>query len=293
MTMSTPGTVSTYHTDQSQKNLNRTKTSRAVLAGRVLFLSFLTAVAAVLGFLAHFFLSNSETELAETHFNAIADRALSSAKEITRRKTLGTVSLASVVANRNPNATDWPFVVVNGYEDMSTNLIETSSGREMGFCPLVTPDQLSAFETFAYDYYQNSRKPPFPNGTATSSFGEGIWGVDPELDTKDKRYHESDGTTSYDSPNKIFAPILHHNEGPHRALMINLHFQETRGRLIDDMIACSSVRGTSIDENMACGGITDMLILTSQEVEPGPGALIMQPIYPAYDPFEVCQDTES
>jgi hypothetical protein len=51
-----------------------------------------------------------------------------------------------------PDAEPWPFVTIPGYETIAMNLTETSSGLEMGFCPLVTPCQLQAFEDFAYDY---------------------------------------------------------------------------------------------------------------------------------------------
>lgn len=196
--------------------------------------------------------------------------------------------MASIAANANPDASQWPFVTMRGYEEITQNLIETSSGREMGFAPLVTPEQLADFEDFAYNYYFNVREPPFPtNTTAQSSFGRGVWGFNPALNTSDNRYHESDGSTSYDSPNKIFAPILHHNEGPHKALMLNLHFQKTRGVIIDNMIACAQNRKESATIDMECGAITDFLILTSQEFRPGPGALMMQPIYAAASPYEV------
>lgn len=217
------------------------------------------------------FLTNTEKDLGETHFESIADRALDTALEIVLRKRLGTVSMASITSYQFPDTESWPFVIINGYEAISSNLIETSSGREMGFCPFVTPEQLPLFEEFAYEYYEEQ----FPSGAATSSFGKGVFGVNPALNTTDKRYHETDGSTYYDSPNKVFAPILQHNLGNHPALMLNLHFQETRGTLIDNLITCSK---TNYDE---CTSITDMLILTSQEVEPGPGALIMQAIYPA------------
>ena len=127
------------------------------------------------------------------------------------------------------------------------------------------------FEEFAYEYYEEQ----FPLGAATSSFGKGVFGINPALNTTDNRYHETDGSTYYDSPNKIFAPILQHNAGAHPALMLNLHFEETRGTLIDNLITCSKTN------TVECSSITDMLTLTSQEVEPGPGALIMQAIYPA------------
>jgi hypothetical protein len=253
----------------------RYRLPHSIFVGRVIFLAFLCATAALLGYAAHRFLSDSEKDLAETQFESIADRALDAAVGITLRKRLGTVSMASIAAYQFPNAEAWPYVIIDGYETISSNLIETSSGRGMAFCPLVTPEQLSSFEEFAYDYYEER----FPGGTAgLSSFGKGVFGVNPALNTSDNRFRETDGSTYYNSPNKIFAPILQHNLGDFPALMLNPHFQETRGKVIDGMIAC----GETNDED--CGAITsitDMLILTSQEVEQGPGALVMQAIYPA------------
>jgi hypothetical protein len=216
-------------------------------------------------------LTNSERDLVNTHFESIADRALDTALEILLRKRLSTVSMASIASYQFPDAKSWPFVTIKGYEAISSSLIKTSSSREMGFCPFVTPDQLPMFEDFAYEYYEEN----FPLGAASSSFGNGVFGVNPSLNTTDNRYHETDGSTYYDSPNRIFVPILQHNAGAHPALMLNLHFQETRGTLIDNLIKCSETN------TEVCSSITDILTLTSHEVEPGPGALIMQAIYPA------------
>jgi len=261
------------------------RTSKAVWVGRILFLLCLVVAATVLGYTAFFFLTRSEVGLAETQFGSIVDNALEASRAVTERKRLGTVLMASIFGNAAPDAASWPFVTMDGYEEIATHAIETSSGREMGFCPLVRPDQLDAFEEFAYDFFENGRDPPFPNGTAVSSFGKGVWGMNPDLNTTDNRYHETNGNTSYWSPNRIFAPILQHNAGPHKALMLNLHFQEERGLVIDYLIECAAQRASALarDPNatVECISITDMLILTSQEIEPGPGALIMQPIYPA------------
>jgi hypothetical protein len=51
--------------------------------------------------------------------------------KITLRKRLGTVSMASIASYQFPDAESWPLIM-NGYETISSNLIETSSGREMG-----------------------------------------------------------------------------------------------------------------------------------------------------------------
>ena len=146
----------------------------------------------------------------------------------------------------------------------------------------MTPDQLSDFEDFAYDFYNTSRIPePFPNGTATSSFGKGVWGVNPKLNTTDNRYHETDGSTYYNSPNKLFAPILQHNAGVSHALLLNIRYEQTRGEMIDTIIDCSNQRQQLGDESISCIGMTDMLFLAGQNVADGPSALILQPVYAA------------
>jgi hypothetical protein len=164
----------------------------------------------------------------------------------------------------------------------------------------------SVHSLHSYHQYYNKREPPFDNTTAVKPFGRGIWGKDDEENV----YHVTNGTVSYKTPNDVLAPMLHHNAGPFPALMLNLRFEETRGRAIDELIACSQSRKEALelrkeqqgvrllhdqiiseydedDGEINCGAITDMLILTSQEVEPGPGALIFSPIYPDKDPTEV------
>jgi hypothetical protein len=257
--------------------------SHSIFVGRVIFLAFLCATAALLGYAApHRLLVGSENDLAETQFESIADRALDAAVGITLHKRLGILSLASIAAYQFPNAEAWPYVKIDGYETISSNnLIETSSGREtpgraardMGFCPLVTPEQLPSFEEFAYDYYEER----FPVGTAgLHSFGKGVASV-PIPSSPNDRYRETDGSTYYNSPNKIFAPILQHNLGEYDGLMVNFHFHDIVGKVIDRMIACAK---TNDEECGSVTSITDMLLLLGR-VEPSPAALIAQAIYPA------------
>jgi hypothetical protein len=258
--------------------------SHSIFVGRVIFLAFLCATAALLGYAApHRLLVGSENDLAETQFESIADRALDAAVGITLHKRLGILSLASIAAYQFPNAEAWPYVKIAGYETISSNLIETSSGRvtssgraarDMGFCPLVTPEQLPSFEEFAYSYYEER----FPGGTAgLHSFGKGVAANPTSVQTLDARYNETDGSTYYNSPNKIFVPILQHNLGAYRGLMINLHYHEPLGKVIDGMIACAK---TNDEECGSVTSITDMLLLLGR-VEPSPAALIAQAIYPA------------
>mmetsp|Transcript_6804 Transcript_6804/g.17529 ORF Transcript_6804/g.17529 Transcript_6804/m.17529 type:complete len:971 (+) Transcript_6804:35-2947(+) len=271
--------------------LRLTKTWKAVFTGRVVFIICLAAVAAGLGTASWLLFRNSEEELGEQQFQAIAERAINGSQAIVVRKRLGTISMVSVLSSLFPKAEEgvsasgfegWPFVYMDGYEEVAQNIIATSSGREMGFCPLVYPDQLSDFETHAYDWFLNLRQsqPPFPDSVANSSFGQGIWQPGP-----DGRAHVTDGSTSWGSPYEIVTPILQHNLGAHPALMLNLHFNPTRGVMIDNIITCvnqSITNGDSIDHCLG-GAVTDMINLTSQTEDPGPSALLFEPIFPAFD----------
>jgi len=262
--------------------------SKAVWVGRIIFLVCLITVATVLGVATFHVLQQAETELAETQFESLAERALSEAQSIAFKKRLGTISMASVAAQMLPDASAWPFVTLPGYETIATNLIATSAGREMAFSPLVSPEQLSDFEDFAYDYFENKRVPPFPNGTAMSSFGKGVWGRDENSTAPDKRYRVTNGDTNYGSPYKVITPILHHNLGPFPALMLNLRFEKDRALAVDEVISCSKQRAASDNpDEFLCGVLTDIVILTSQKEGTGPGALIFQPIYPVHDNTQV------
>ena len=245
------------------------------------------ATAVILGFLAHTTISRSEGSLATAQYDAltdqydsIADRALIAALGINLRKRLGTISLSSILSYAHPNAEDWPFVTLPGFEEIAANLIKTSSGREMALCPLVTPEQRSSFEDFAYDFFENKHDPPFPNGTGVSSFGKGIWGLDFTLNNSDHRFHMTDANASYGSPNKLFTPILQHSDGAHPALMLNVRFEEVRGNTIDRIIECVQLRAKT-GEMLECGAISPMIYLATQNVLDGPGALFFQPVFPA------------
>lgn len=257
---------------------------KAVWAGRIAFLLCLVLVAAILGVLTERVLTGAETSLAESQFESTCERVLKEAYEITIRKRMGTIAMASVVAEMQPNADDWPFITIPGYETMAMNIINASSGQALGLAPLVRPDQIEEFETFIYDFFENKRRPPFVNDTAVrSSFGKGIWGVNPTLNTTDLRYRITNASTTYGSRYDVITPISFHQAGYNAVLLFNSHSEETRGLAIDSIIDCSAERAKSNDpESIPCGVLTDILILIGNNtVKIGPGAVLMQPVYPA------------
>ena len=268
-----------------------TKTNTAVWSGRIAFIFILALVAMTFGYLSYYLLTESENELIESQFESIANRAACSALDNTVRKRLGTVSLASVIAGANSDASQWPFVSLNNFENIASNLIDTSKGCRMAFAPLVQPEELQNFETHVYDYYETTRKPePFPNSTAVSSFGKGVWAIDPILETPDQRYHDTEGNTVWGSTSKVLAPMLQHSSGAFPKLMMNFHSNPMLGKLIDDMLECAdkqAMNGGSLDDCIAISSILPKLSSWTQGAESGPGAMMMSPVYPSNEPTKV------
>eukprot|EP00549_Striatella_unipunctata_P007205 CAMPEP_0118677972 /NCGR_PEP_ID=MMETSP0800-20121206/2939_1 /TAXON_ID=210618 ORGANISM="Striatella unipunctata, Strain CCMP2910" /NCGR_SAMPLE_ID=MMETSP0800 /ASSEMBLY_ACC=CAM_ASM_000638 /LENGTH=863 /DNA_ID=CAMNT_0006573735 /DNA_START=141 /DNA_END=2732 /DNA_ORIENTATION=- len=238
-----------------------------------------------LGVSAWWLLRAEETKLAETQFKSFAERAIIEATSFFQKRIMATVSIAAYVSEMLPDADPWPYVTVRGFNRLGTNLVKTSSGVAMGFAPIIRADEVEKFETFAYDYLGNTI-PPFPEGTGMSSFGRGIFGIDPSRGAPDGRYRVINGTESYGSPHNILAPLLHLSEQStnSRFIMYDPHSEPLRGRAIDKMIDCS-LRLEKNEEagNQTCTVLTETLELVNAP-ERGPAAIIMQPIYPSNDP---------
>ena len=97
----------------------------AIWRVRLLFVITLCSVAAALGYVAFQKIKDAEENLAITMFNSIAARALNDVIRTTQEKRWSAVAMASVVSEMNPNAADYPFVVVNGFERMAKNLLDS------------------------------------------------------------------------------------------------------------------------------------------------------------------------
>ena len=276
----------------------RAPTNRAIWTGRVCFLLFLSAVAVVMGYLAYSILDATETRLAERQLTSIAVNGLQAAQRNTLRKRLGGVSLASVASFAAPNAADWPNVFIPGFSSIAANLLDTSSGDDTGFVPFATTEQLPAFEDFAFSYYSTTRQPPFPNGTAVSSFGPHVWAPDimGQCNTTDRKCQVKNGKiTAYPTTtNDLVAPIFHHSLGVNPILMVNTRYEVVRGTLIDNMRACADERKATKDAgDHAAASEYDCNVLADIFNAPGghfghplkgPLSVIMHPIFPAQNP---------
>jgi len=298
-----------------------------LLTARILFVLCLCTVAAVLGYLAYLFLRKSERELAVTQFVSLSKRALNDARKVTLRMRNGAITLASLYSNAHPDATvGWPNVAIDGFNEISSYLVETVAGMGFGFAPIVYPSERESFEEFAYDYYQTKRRPPFESSESVgvSSFGKGVYGsldfapasVKNATAGDDGRYHDMSGTTSWGSSYQFLVPMFQlESPGAPSLRMKNMHNDVTTGQVIDGIKRCSdvhenehiyyadhdddddddgsqrhqhvSIGGRHGSKAVECSGISDPKFFYSQTGNQGPGAVIMDPIFPANDPTVV------
>ncbi len=295
---------------QSRPDHSKSKATE-IQTFRMLLCLALFVLGAVLGAFVFIFFRAPEQKLAISQFESVARRATHYAHHSTMMKRLGTITMASVIGNQHPNKDDWPFVLVNGYDHTASSLVKTIFADEMGFAPIVTPENLEEFENFAYDSYYNTLS--YPNTTAVSGFGRGVWAKDTtgefNVNHADQKYHEGtvhpNGETTYGSSYNIFTPIFQESHGENaKSLMMNLHFEQNRGEAIDRVLDCASHLGHDDmgghhmnhmegghmdDEDMGgaqeeCGQLTGLVLLTERKL---PASLIMQPVYPMNDPGEV------
>eukprot|EP00977_Amphora_coffeiformis_P004026 scaffold804_cov165-Amphora_coffeaeformis.AAC.5 len=298
------------------------KTPRAVWAGRIFFVTLLGAVAAALGVATHHLLARAEEKLAETQFESLTSRALVEAEATTHRRRWAGVTMAAIVGELHPDASQWPFVEFLGFERLARGLLNTSSdtpfhedgnvwcglslltrnvcsgcdfllGVDMGFAPyLFDPlNQAPLFEDFAYGVYE---KLGFPNGTGYHQpFGRGIWGQRQNEAGEKVRYHDTTAETDYGSPYTVMSPIFRTDEGAHGVLLFNAHSGKAQGEGVDKMLNCSKAReeayrnGKSdiIQGESNCGVITELFPIVKQNGRWG--AAMLRPIYPVNDPLSI------
>lgn len=278
--------TSTSATDSSSSS-NYEKRSRSVVWGRGIFLCFLLVVAGCLGGLAFYLLSEPERHLVDEQYFSMTGRALEATKNIATNKLQhGTMVMAKVASYAFPDAAAWPFIWVEGYLDIVASVIPTSCYTGMHLAPIVPPDRVAEFETFAYTKFAET----FGENTTTgaqSHFGKGIWVQDSRINTTDNRYHDTTGISMHGSPYQLIAPKFQHALGDKSPyVMMNVHGFKTQAGALDSTINCTKFERPN-DPTKTCQALSAMhtpLVKNGIFDEKGTFAFISTPIYPQHDP---------
>jgi hypothetical protein len=278
--------------------------SRAVWIGRIVFIFVILLVTLMLGTFTYKLLAREEQNQAEVKLESIAHRALLQAKDALYSRRWAGTTMAGVVGDMYPNASQWPYVEWWNFEAVVNNMLQTSHGVDMGFVPFVKLEQQTEFEVFAQDVYRQLGFPP-EAGVCDPTVGFGIWGRNDSV-TPIQPYHDTTAETPYNSPNTILAPIFRTDEGYHPVLLFNPHSQAFTGNAIDTIINCSEQRSSQYMDQVLeekanltvhginrpltlpphqCGVITD--IFWNVKLGGKWSVANFFPIYPTNDPLTV------
>lgn len=281
------------------------KVERTLWTGRTLFVACLLSTAVIIGLVAHHFLSESEQDLARVHWEGIADRALTAAMDRLAQKRWDTVTLASMAAETLPDATAWPKVFVPGFERLAHDFARGGS-TVFNFAPLVLPQELDEWETFAYQYLHVDRKPiPFDTDVGVSTAGKGVWAYN-RTKGKLEQYLDKGGleNMSWNSTHNVMFPVLsssYREYGPSGSLMFNLHSVEVRGSAIDRMLDCVvagqldqqkgavSLHNLQDQIDLSCTAMSSKIGKKIRESKDGPSYSFYQPIRAVSDLSQVCK----
>eukprot|EP00980_Cylindrotheca_fusiformis_P030106 scaffold24377_cov132-Cylindrotheca_fusiformis.AAC.4 len=277
-------TTVTSRSKVSMKSLTAARAKRRVALRSVLIFSLALATA-ICSSLAYYQLSSTEENVGLQTYQSIALSATEGARSITERKFQGSEVMSTLLSQTLPNATNWPFIEVDGYIEIAAKVAQLSSSGTQSLMVIVRPDEARRWENHTWNVYRSQGR---PIDAGASEFGFGIWR--PDFDEvkqyEDGRVHDATGETNWGGKNEIFAVLMMHNKPSASSQMYNVYSQENRGIHIDSMFDCIAAHGDPTTKP-SCPVVTDMLELVVRTcVKPGPAGLLFQPIFPQSSPNE-------
>lgn len=251
--------------------------SRRITFLRISFLLCLLAAAAICGGVAYTRIANLEQSAGIQTYESVAASALGNAQALAHQRIEGGKTMVSILKYAFPNASQWPFVALDGYLETANQIAQQSSTLTLALNVIVQPEQAPDFEDWAWKTYRAQGYPETAGFSEDFGFGIYAFGEGGE------RVHRTTGETTWGSINNIMVPIFQHNNVNATSMLFDVHSKEIQGRVIDKMLECSQQAGlASAKTNPNCGAVTQF---TELIIRPGPASLIYQPVYPANDPY--------
>ena len=224
----------------------------------------------------------AETNLAESLFEAMTDRALLEAVRVVHEKQWTITSMATVIGALLPDAEPYPFVTLPNFQMISNDMRRIARMQTLGFLPIIRREQLQEFEDHAYAYFEErgfnmtANQPPEEKGIF--HFANGTKVLERDIG----------GITWESSYTNLLTPALEIEAGDHPLLLYNIHGGPERGSALDVLIDCAE-DGLSTDGLMSrhqCNTVSP-LIISRKEDSNGPSSVILSPVFPANDPQQL------
>jgi len=241
------------------------QTRKYTLILRVFVVFLLIAVAVVCGFIANSIITKLEREKGEQHYESVAETALTGARSIALRRHDANEAMASIMANAFPDAEQWPYVALNGYESTATMIARLHNSQFHAFLPVVLPDQVEQFNAFAKQVYKQRRVEPGA-GVNTQAFG--IWDFATYSSNITKVPVKIDENSTY------FTPSFLGSHDPAQYAMFNAASSPYSGAAFHNMMACAADTKNRVKH---CSASTDMIPLFNRNSD-GPLAVFYSPV---------------
>lgn len=232
----------------------------------LVFLALFCA-AILCGTLSYFILKKTEDKNFKKHFKSTATQLKKSIAAMVQKYHYAVDQLAVIATTKYNQDSSWPNISFDQYyllDNSFQNL--TGSTSSSSILPIVYPDEIGAFESFAMAFLKTQTFMAFYNQSYLAAGG--VW----RYDSDGKPIHDTTGVT-YFSDRHIFVPILNSPLALIEAGLVlgNLHMVPQAGRAMDDCLECVEQGYES------CASLTDFLIGTNYEVYAS--ASIYRPIF--------------
>ena len=276
------------HEEKLKKNDPLAVLSRRIRCLRISFLICLCAAAAICGSVAYMRIHTLEKDVGIQTYESVAESALRNAQALAQQRLDGGKTMASILKHAFPNASQWPFVALEGYVETANQIAQQTNTLTQALNVIVQPSQVEAFEEWAYQTYRDQNYPETA-GVSQDADGNAFFGIYEMNQETGERQRATTGTTTYGSPNDILVPIFQHNNVNATSILFDVHSRELQGKVVDSMLECSQEAAVTADFSTTmslasspdCGVVTKF---TELIIRPGPASLIYTPVYPANNP---------
>eukprot|EP01039_Chlorochromonas_danica_P003516 gene3516-3852_t len=240
---------------------------------RILVTLCLMTAAAVVGYLTYFYLQSSQEDLESSQYDAIVKKFHSTTLKGMYDKHDALINIASTAAFMLANASQWPYTALpfDYFSTMSYPLMQMAQVRSIALAPIVTPNQVTQFEDFAYDWLNKSGH----SNLGLSWFGKGVFSVNQSTGI---RYHDTTGSQL--GRYRILTPIIEAGNLTKNSavIMFNLYSEVNRIGAMDYSISCAENVNTTADSLERCLAISGVVVLVQDRPTFRPSSLVTLPV---------------
>jgi hypothetical protein len=215
---------------------------------RLLVVTSLLAVAAVIGHCSYDILRKSELKMANSQYDSLSTDVLENVQRGFSRST-GECSLMTGSYNaRFPSESSWPNVNLGSY---FTQLQTLSTLVEFTFMVVLRTSQVADWQNYAFPLWDSSPTIP-PHRAQVSPTERGVWDFHPEK-TPTVFLDDLSGNTTWGGQSRVML-VVAETLNPH-LLGLNVHYNEITGAVAERTMQCAS--GLSPDAaRTACTTVT-------------------------------------